>query len=392
MKTGWESRPIGELCQIRPPKSQARERLSPNAVVSFAGMEDLGIDRKFLQAKTKKQLSAVDGSYTYFANGDVLLAKITPCFENGKLGIADALENGVGFGSSEFIVLRPDARLDKEFLYYYLLRPDFRTEGAARMGGAVGQQRVPKDFIEKYPIPLPPIQEQRSIVAILDKAFAAIATAKANTEKNLLNARAPFQLQLDTLLRLQNGDSQVRRLGDVCVFINGRAYSKGELLERGKYLVLRVGNFFTNDHWYYSDLELDPDKYCDSGDLLYAWSASFGPRIWMGPKVIYHYHIWKVVPNTEIVSKEFLKYLLEWDVQQVKQAHGTGTTMMHVGKASMENRRLPIPPIAEQREIVNSLDQLNQLAVELQSSYKQKLTALEDLKRSILSRAFSGNL
>ena len=91
-----------------------------------------------------------------------------------------------------------------------------------------------------------------------------------------------------------------KELGEVCRFINGKAYKKPELLEKGKYPVLRVGNFFTNDKWYYSNLELNEDKYCDDGDLLYAWSASFGPRIWEGEKVIYHYHIWKVIPETEI--------------------------------------------------------------------------------------------
>ena len=87
-----------------------------------------------------------------------------------------------------------------------------------------------------------------------------------------------------------NNGWQVKKLGDVCRLINGRAYSKPELLSDGKYRLLRVGNFFTNNHWYYSDMELEEDKYCDTGDLLYAWSASFGPRIWTGGKVIYHYH------------------------------------------------------------------------------------------------------
>lgn len=70
------------------------------------------------------------------------------------------------------------------------------------------------------------------------------------------------------------------RMQDVLTFINGRAYKKEELLPNGKYKVLRVGNFFTNNQWYYSDLELSEDKYCNKGDLLYAWSASFGPQIW----------------------------------------------------------------------------------------------------------------
>jgi type I restriction enzyme S subunit len=190
MKNGWQTKPLADVCEIKPPKSGARERVAADALVSFAPMEDLGIDRKFLNASQVKPLASVVGSYTYFADGDVLLAKITPCFENGKLGIAAGLNNGIGFGSSEFIVFRPSASLDKEFLYYFLARPEFRTEGAARMGGAVGQQRVPKEFIESYRIPLPPLPEQQRIVGILDESFEGIATAKANAEKNLQNARA----------------------------------------------------------------------------------------------------------------------------------------------------------------------------------------------------------
>src|SRR4051812_49181783 len=108
----WQELSLKELCELKPPKSEARERIAANALVSFAPMEDLGINRKFLQPSQVKPLSSVVGSYTYFADGDVLLAKITPCFENGKLGIAINLKNGVGFGSSEFIVLRPSRQLD----------------------------------------------------------------------------------------------------------------------------------------------------------------------------------------------------------------------------------------------------------------------------------------
>src|SRR4051812_5676420 len=117
---------------------------------------------------------------------------------------------------------------------------------------------------------------------------------------------------------------QTKKLRQVCELINGRAYSKSELLGTGKYRVLRVGNFFTNDHWYYSDLELKENKYCDTGDLLYAWSASFGPRIWNGGKVIYHYHIWKVLHNATLIDRKFLFYFFQWDTEKVKEDHGTG--------------------------------------------------------------------
>ena len=150
---------------------------------------------------------------------------------------------------------------------------------------------------------------------------------------------------------------QRKKLIEVCKLINGRAYSKPELLAEGKYPVLRVGNFFTNDHWYYSDLELDEDKYCDKGDLLYAWSASFGPRIWHADKVIYHYHIWKVVPDLTLIDKKFLFYFFEWDADQIKKDQGAGTTMVHVSKGSMENREINLPRLKDQARIVTLLDE-----------------------------------
>ncbi len=145
-------------------------------------------------------------------------------------------------------------------------------------------------------------------------------------------------------------------LGDICRLINGRAYKKKELLPEGKYPVLRVGNFFSNRSWYYSDLELNEDKYCDDGDLLYAWSASFGPRIWQGGKVSYHYHIWKTDLDNSRVLKEFLYYWFDWDTDKIKEEQGAGTTMIHVTKGSMEKRTLLLPPLLEQKRIVAILD------------------------------------
>jgi type I restriction enzyme S subunit len=149
---------------------------------------------------------------------------------------------------------------------------------------------------------------------------------------------------------------QTKKLHEVCELINGRAYRKPELLADGKYRVLRVGNFFTNDHWYYSDLELEDKKYCDTGDLLYAWSASFGPRLWTGGKVIYHYHIWKVVHDHTQIDQKFLFYFFQWDTEKIKEDQGTGTTMMHVSMGSMNERDIALPPLTEQKRIVAILD------------------------------------
>jgi type I restriction enzyme S subunit len=149
---------------------------------------------------------------------------------------------------------------------------------------------------------------------------------------------------------------EVKPLGEVCELVNGKAYKKAELLDRGKYPVLRVGNFFTSDKWFFSDLELEPKKYCDTGDLLYAWSASFGPRIWEGGKSIFHYHIWNVQHPADVMDRKFLYYYFDWDKEKIKAEQGAGATMIHVSKGSMEARALPIPPLEEQKRIVAVLD------------------------------------
>jgi type I restriction enzyme S subunit len=192
----WSRRTLAHVCQIRPPKSEARTRCGLDTPVSFVPMEDLGVGSKFVAASRVRPLSSVAGSYVYFADGDVLLPKISPCFENGKLGIARNLVNGVGFGSSEFIVLRPDMTVDAEWLYYFLSRAEMREEGSRITYGTVGQRRLPREFIADYLIPVPPISEQKRIVRILDEALDGIATVTASAERSLENARAVFQSEL----------------------------------------------------------------------------------------------------------------------------------------------------------------------------------------------------
>jgi type I restriction enzyme, S subunit len=178
-------------------------------------------------------------------------------------------------------------------------------------------------------------------------------------------------------------------LRDVCTLINGRAYKQAELLNEGKYPVLRVGNFFSNRSWYYSDLELDDNKYCDDGDLLYAWSASFGPRIWQGGKVIYHYHIWKTDIDSNKVYKKFLYHWFEWDTEKIKATQGVGTTMIHVTKGAMEERSLFLPPLAEQKRIVSIVDEAFEAIDIAIDNTKQNLTNARELFDSYLNAIFT---
>ena len=177
---------------------------------------------------------------------------------------------------------------------------------------------------------------------------------------------------------------EVKFFNDVCTFINGRAYKQEELLLQGKYPVLRVGNFFTNTNWYYSDIELDENKYANRGDLLYAWSASFGPRFWDGEKVIYHYHIWKIEVSN-VIDKFFLYNYFELDARKLYNQI-QGGTMAHITKGDMEQRHIPIPPIGEQRKIAEILGVWDE-AIEKQSRLIEKL---ELRKRGLMQRLLTG--
>ena len=147
------------------------------------------------------------------------------------------------------------------------------------------------------------------------------------------------------------------KLKEVATILNGRAYKQNELLYNGKYKVLRVGNFFTSDTWYYSDFELEENKYCNNGDLLFAWSANFGPKIWDGDKTIYHYHIWKF-ELTDKVDKYYLYYYLRFITELLKK-NTHGSVMMHLTKFEMENLELRLPNINIQKKIGYILNKLD---------------------------------
>ena len=151
------------------------------------------------------------------------------------------------------------------------------------------------------------------------------------------------------------------RFRDVATLINGRAYLMPELQNSGKYRIVRVGNFTGKDEWFYSDLELEDDKYCSYGDLLYKWACTFGPEIWKEEKVIYHYHIWKVNIDSKKINKMFLFYYLKYKTPQ--WLSGTnGTTMVHITKGTMEKKKIFIPKdVNEQSKIAQILYNHDQL-------------------------------
>lgn len=204
---GWEEKTLIEVCEMKPQKKEARDKLKETGLVTFLPMEDLGVLNKEIVAVKERKLKDVAGSYTYFADNDVLLAKITPCFENGKIGIARNLINGIGFGSSEYIVFRSQGTVETEYLYYFLSRNIIRTEGKKLMKGSVGHKRVSKDWIENYVIPFPKsLVQQQTIVRNLDalstetKKLTTIYQQKINDLEELKKSvlRKAFNGELKT--------------------------------------------------------------------------------------------------------------------------------------------------------------------------------------------------
>ena len=169
---------IGDVCTINPRKNQIAD-LKPNTRVSFVPMVDVNAHLMAFQPSEEKQLSEVSASYTYFEDNDVLVAKVTPCFENGKAGIARGLLNGIGFGSSEFYVLRPGKQVLSEWIYFSVMHPLFRDAAIAQMTGTGGLQRVPRGFVEDFQIPLLPLEVQKEIVAEIEGYQKVIDGARA---------------------------------------------------------------------------------------------------------------------------------------------------------------------------------------------------------------------
>lgn len=170
---------INKLCSaINPPKSEL-SNFDKDTLVSFVEMAAVSNDG-YIESKLDKPLSEMKkGSYTYFAEEDIIIAKITPCMENGKCAIATGLTNKIGFGSSEFHVLRCSDQILNKYLFGYLNREPIRQMAVKRMTGASGHRRVPISFYKNLEIPVPSLSEQQRVVEEVEGYEAAIAEAKS---------------------------------------------------------------------------------------------------------------------------------------------------------------------------------------------------------------------
>lgn len=190
IKKGWNIIPFSTACEINP--SKRGTSYSDDLQVSFIPMESVNAQSGKITHPFVRLYQEVSKGYTWFIEGDVIFARIIPCMENGKSAIAKNLKNGVGFGSTEFHVLRPKEGVLAEWIHYLVRRPSFRDLAAANFKGTAGQQRVPELFFYNQKIPLPPIEEQNNIIAYLDNLQSKI--------NNLKLLQVQTQSELDALI------------------------------------------------------------------------------------------------------------------------------------------------------------------------------------------------
>lgn len=314
-----------------------------------------------------------DGLYGYTNFARVSLPSITVS-ARGTIGYA-SIRKEPFVPIVRLITITPISELiDIHYLYYAIKNFNFSGSGTS-----IPQLTVP--MIKQYNFPLPPLDEQRKIAAVLDNVSDLIAKRRTQLDKldELVKSRF-IEMFGDPVLNPL--DWQKNTLETNATLVNGRAYRQDELLDNGKYPVLRVGNFFSNRGWYYSDLELEEDKYCDNGDLLYAWSASFGPQIWHGGKVIYHYHIWKVLVENAY-NKLFLCKLLEYTTTSLMgETHGIA--MMHLTKSGMEKTEFIVPPLELQEQFAAFVGQTEKTKTAISHS----LQKLGTLKKALMQEYF----
>lgn len=174
----WHWTTIGAVCQINPPKPNLRGLLDKTTVL-FVPMAAVDEASGQVSAAEARSLGEVrKKSYRTFTSGDVLFAKITPCMENGKSAVTPQIDTGLGFGSTEFHVIRTGPSIDRKYLWHFVRQETFRRKAEQNMTGSVGQLRVPKEFIERSPILLPPLEAQRALIENLDLVTAKRSSAR----------------------------------------------------------------------------------------------------------------------------------------------------------------------------------------------------------------------
>ena len=385
---------LADICEINP---RMPKMLSDDAVVSFLPMASVSEDG-FVDFEERREVREVKKGYKYFERGDVLVAKITPCFENGKAARTSSLSSPIGFGSTEFHVLRAGQRIEPSYLFHLVWNSKLREIGARNMTGSAGQKRVPADFLKRLEIPLPPLDEQRRIAAILDKADAL--RRKSRRALTLLDQLA------HGLYRNNFGDPVSNpeklpsaTLGELDVeMIYGPRFYNEEYTEDGVRIV-RITDLSESGELDYeampklrvSEEELGAHQ-SRPGELLFARTGAT-----VGKVALIAANDPVSIPGAYFIRLRFPKCIepiYAWytlrspPIQEIIAERSRQSAQQNFSGPGL--RRLPftIPPLAQQTEFTAQLASIQKSKI----FYRNQIAGFDMLFASLQHRAFSGQL
>ncbi len=395
----WPVAALGEVAEINPRPSR---RPSGTDEIAFLPMAELDGRTGTTRAGTVRPFGEVSKGYTVFQDADILVAKITPCFENNKIGQA-RLARQIGVGSTEFHVVRPnDAALDARYVLHYLRQDSIRQQGERRMTGSAGQRRVPANFLESLAVPMPPLEEQRRIAAILDRA------------DDLCTMRCRFRDGLRTLVQsiffdmfgdpdTAIGTQRTIPLRDVVQDLQGgRNLVAGDADAVTQNRVLKISSVTSGEFRAYESKPL-PDEYdpplahfVRSGDLLISRAntaelvgatayVAGTPSNLVLPDKIWRF-VWQPATKVEPLYVWALFGTAAMRRAMASRATGTGGSMKNISKAKMMSLPVPWPRYADQLDFVERLRSVYRLADSASGQDEERLRA------TLQSAAFSGLL
>lgn len=413
----WEVKRLRFTVNLNPVKSELD--IPEDTLVSFIPMEAVNFDKN-LTLTEERNLDEVYKGYTYFKNGDVVLAKITPCFENGKSAIAQNLTNGIAFGTTELHVLRSQNSINNHFLYYLIKSDSFMKIGESEMYGAGGQKRIPEEFIKNFFIGLPPYYEQTAIAHYLDTKLGEIDVL-IDKQQTLLEKLAEQRTAvithavtkgLNPAAAMKN--SGVEWLGDVPahwdvspfkLVMNSIIDYRGKTPEKinsGVFLITarNIKNGIID--YTLSQEFIDEDNYEEVmrrglpklGQVLMTTEAPLGEVAQIDrTDVALAQRVLKFDGKKDKLDNRFLKYfILSKAFQASLYKFATGSTALGIKSERLSYLKSLLPPVTEQSAIANYLDQETAKIDRLCETVNQTIGRLKEYRTALITQAVTGKI
>jgi len=397
MMTGWQTKTLAEVLE----KTETVNPLqSPDTEFDYIDVSSVSNTTfEVEQTQRLKGKDAPSRARKLVKTNDVIFATIRPTLRRIAI-VPPHLNQQVC--STGYFVLRPKAVLNHRYMYYWLFAEEFMGQMVALQKGASYPAVTDKEVRDQL-IPFPPLPEQQRIVTILDEAFDGIATAKAHAEKNLQNARAIFESHLQSVFT-QRGDGWVEKsLEELGTITSSKRIFKSEYVESGiPFYRTKEIKELANSREITTELFISEARYNEikkrfgvpkEGDILLTAIGTIG-EIWVvDGEDDFYFKDGNVLWLKEFVSvnPQFLRYVLLSFVDSLnKMSHGSAYSALPIQRLNVH--RIFLPPQLEQEKIITTLDALYETTQRLEAIYDQKLTALDELKKSLLHRAFNGEL